>query len=347
MYTKLQNVAGLSTSYAIKSSDLYAKCRYLDGETGGRGSIFASATPISNSMVEMYTIQRYLQHDFLEKSDLAHFDQWASVFGETVSSLEIAPEGGGYRSRTRFSRFTNLPELMANFKEVADIKTADMLDLPVPKSTIEIVVTQPSETQKEMIQSLSERAAKVHNREVEPHEDNMLCITSDGRKIGIDQRLINPLLPDESDSKVNVCTRKVFEIWENTATDRLTQAVFCDFSTPNKDGRFNVYDDMKEKLISMGIPEHEIAFIHDANNDDDKKEMFAKVRSGAIRVIFGSTQKLGVGSNIQDKLYALHDLDAPWRPSDLQQRFGRISRQGNQNKEVYVYRYVCDGTFVL
>jgi N12 class adenine-specific DNA methylase len=345
MYTKMRNVAGLSTSEEAKSSDLFAKCRYMDELTGGKGVIFATGTPISNSMTEMYTMQRYLQYDTLEAHNLTHFDAWASTFGETVTSIELAPEGTGYRARTRFAQFHNLPELMCMFKDVADIQTADMLDLPVPQAKFETVVVEPSELQKEMVQELSERAAAVHNREVDSSVDNMLKITTDGRKIGLDQRLINPMLPDFEGSKVNACTDNVFRVWEETKADRLTQLVFCDFSTPNKNGRFNVYDDIKAKLLERGIPESEIAFIHDADTEIRKKELFAKVRQGKVRIMFGSTFKMGAGSNVQDRLVAIHDADCPWRPADLAQRAGRIVRQGNMNPEVKIFRYATNGTF--
>ena len=321
------------------------KCRYLDALTGGRGVVFATGTPISNSMTEMYTMQRYLQHDTLMKNGLQHFDAWASTFGETVTAIELAPEGTGYRARTRFARFHNLPELMCMFKEVADIKTAAMLELPRPKAHFHTVVVQPSDIQREMVSALSIRAAAVHKREVEPDEDNMLKITSDGRKIGLDQRLANPMLPDHADSKVNACARNVYEIWRDTAPNRLTQLVFCDFSTPNPDGRFNVYDDIKAKLIGRGMPPEEIAFIHDANTEVRRKELFARVREGSVRVLFGSTFKMGSGTNVQDRLIHLHDLDCPWRPADLEQRAGRIIRQGNMNPEVHVTRYVTEATF--
>jgi N12 class adenine-specific DNA methylase/adenine-specific DNA methylase len=345
LYTKMRNVAGLSTSEAQKSSDLFMKCRYLDELTGNKGVIFATGTPISNSITEMFTMQRYLQHDRLNALGLLHFDSWASIFGETQTSIELAPEGTGYRARTRFAKFHNLPELMAIFKDAADIQTADMLGLPVPEAKFENVIVEPSDLQKEMVEELSERAAAVHNRRVDPQTDNMLKITTDGRKIGLDQRLMNPLLPDFEGSKVNACTDKVFEIWRDTSKDRLTQLVFCDFSTPNKNGRFNVYDDIKAKLIARGIPEHEIAFIHDADTETKKKELFAKVRRGSVRVLFGSTFKLGAGTNVQDKLIAIHDADCPWRPADLAQRAGRIVRQGNKNAEVRIFRYATSGTF--
>jgi N12 class adenine-specific DNA methylase len=345
LYTKMRNVAGLSTAEAQKSSDLFMKCRYMDELTGNKGVIFATGTPISNSMTEMYTVQRYLQYDRLMANDLTHFDCWASIFGETQTSIELAPEGTGYRARTRFSRFHNLPELMAMFKDVADIQTADMLNLPVPKVNYETIVVEPSALQKDMVQELSERAAAIHRREVDPSVDNMLKITTDGRKIGLDQRLINPLLPDFEGSKVNACTNKVFGIWEDSKAQRLTQLVFCDFSTPKKDGIFNVYDDIRNKLLARGVPDHEIAFIHDADTDVRKKELFAKVRSGKVRILLGSTFKMGAGTNVQDRLAVNHDLDAPWRPSDLEQRGGRIVRQGNMNEEVSIYRYVTNATF--
>lgn len=345
LHTKMRNVAGLSTSDALKSSDLFMKCRYMDELTGGKGIIFATGTPISNSMTEMYTIQRYLQYDLLEKKNLTHFDAWASTFGETVTAIELAPEGTGYRARTRFSKFHNLPELMAMFKEVADIKTADTLDLPRPEAHYETVVVKPSQLQQEMVKELADRAAAVHANLVDPTVDNMLKITSDGRKIGLDQRLMNPMLPDDEDSKVNACTENIYQIWRDSKNDRLTQLAFCDFSTPNKDGRFNVYDDIRGKLLTRGIPAEEMAFIHEANTETRKKELFAKVRQGKVRVLFGSTFKMGAGTNVQDKLLALHDLDCPWRPSDLEQRGGRIVRQGNNNPEVFIYRYATEGTF--
>jgi N12 class adenine-specific DNA methylase len=350
LYTKMRNVAGLSTSEAQKSSDLFMKCRYMDEESTkkhGRafGTIFATGTPISNSMTEMYTMQRYLQYDTLESKNLIHFDSWASIFGETQTSIELAPEGTGYRARTRFSRFHNLPELMSMFKDVADIQTADMLKLPVPEAVYENIIVEPSELQKEMVQELSERAAAVHARRVEPNIDNMLKITTDGRKIGLDQRLMNPLLPDFEGSKGNACAANIFDTWNDTRDERLTQLVFCDFSTPNKDGRFNVYDDIRAKLVKRGIPEHEIAFIHDADTETRKKELFAKVRQGKVRVLFGSTFKMGTGTNVQDRLIELHDLDCPWRPSDLEQRSGRGIRQGNLNAKIRIKRYATNGTF--
>ena len=345
LYTKMRSVAGLSTTEAQKSSDLFMKCRYMDELTDRKGVIFATGTPISNSMSEMYTMQRYLQYDTLSAKNLTHFDCWASIFGETVTSIELAPEGTGYRARTRFAKFYNLPELMALFKEVADIQTADMLNLPVPEAKYENIIVEPSELQKEMVQELSERAKAVHDKQVDSHEDNMLCITSDGRKIGLDQRLMNPLLPDDPTSKVNLCMENVFRIWENTADKRLTQLVFSDFSTPNKDGRFNIYDDIKEKLVANGIPDHEIAFIHDADTETKKKELFARVRQGKVRILFGSTFKMGAGTNVQDRLIASHDVDCPWRPADLEQRAGRIIRQGNKNESVKIFRYATNGTF--
>ena len=341
--TKMQNVAGLSTAEAQKSSDMYMKCRYLDEFTGSKGVVFATGTPVSNSMVELYTMQRYLQHDRLEALGLGHFDAWAAAFGETVTAMELAPEGTGYRARTRFSKFFNLPELMSLFREVADIKTADELNLPRPKVVYHTEVSQPTEIQKELVKQLSERASKVHARQVEPDEDNMLAITNDGRKLGLDQRVVNPLLPDEPGTKVNRCVDNVFKTWEDTKAGRLTQLIFCDLSTPGKG--FNVYDDIKTKLIARGVPENEIAFIHDANTDEKKKALFAKVRSGQVRVLMGSTAKMGAGTNVQDRLIALHDLDAPWRPGDLEQREGRIARQGNMNETVHVYRYVTENTF--
>ena len=341
--TKMQNVAGLSTAEAQKSSDMYMKCRYLDELTGSKGVVFATGTPVSNSMVEVYTMQRYSQQRTLDRLGLNHFDAWAANFGETVTALELAPEGTGYRTRTRFSKFFNLPELMSLFREVADIKTADELNLPRPKVVYHTEVSQPTEIQKELVRQLSERATKVHARQVDPSVDNMLAITNDGRKLGLDQRVINPLLPDEPGTKVNRCVDNVFKTWEDTRADRLTQLIFCDLSTPGKG--FNVYDDIKAKLIARGVPENEIAFIHDANTDEKKKALFAKVRSGQVRVLMGSTAKMGSGTNVQDRLIALHDLDAPWRPGDLEQREGRIARQGNMNETVHVYRYVTEGTF--
>jgi len=345
LYTKMRNVAGLSTSEAQRSSDMFMKCRYLDEVTGGRGVIFASGTPVSNSMTELYTVMRYLQYNTLQQKGLTHFDCWASTFGESTTAIELAPEGTGYRARTRFAKFFNLPELMNLFKEVADIKTSDQLNLPVPEAKFETVVVQPSEIQKEMVAALSERAAAVHSGQVDPSQDNMLKITSDGRKIGLDQRLMNPLLPDDPNSKLNACVGNVFRIWEEGKESRLTQLLFCDMSTPKDDGTFNVYDDIKAKLIARGVPAEEIAFIHDADNEVKKKELFAKVRTGQVRVLLGSTQKMGAGTNCQDLLVAVHHLDVGWRPSDMTQRNGRIIRQGNRNKEVQIYQYVTEGTF--
>ena len=344
-FTKMRNVGGISQTEAMKSSDLYMKCRYLDELTGGRGVIFATGTPISNTMVEMYTMQKYLQYDTLVRNDLIHFDSWASTFGETVTAIELAPEGNGYRAKTRFSKFYNLPELMSMFKEVADVQTADMLNLPVPKANYHNIVLKPSEQQKEMVKSLSERAEKVRNKMVDSSVDNMLCITNDGRKLALDQRLLNDMLPDSETGKVAACADNVYEIWKRTEADRCTQLVFCDLSTPKGDGSFNVYDDLKAKLIAKGIPEEEIAYIHTANTEKQKKDMFGKVRSGQIRVLIGSTQKMGAGTNVQKKLIAEHHLDCPWRPADLQQREGRIIRQGNENPEVEIYTYVTENTF--
>ena len=343
--TKMRNVGGIAQTEAQKSSDLFMKTQYLDELTGGRGVIFATGTPISNSMVELYTIQRYLQYRMLQEMGLVHFDDWASNFGETVTAIELSPEGTGYRAKTRFAKFYNLPELMAAFKGAADIQTADMLGLPVPKANFHTEVIKPSEIQKEMIKGLAERAEKIHAGGVDPHVDNMLRITNDGRKLALDMRLIQPLAPDDPDGKVAVCARNVFRIWEQTKEKRSAQLVFCDLSTPTTDGSFSVYDDLKKKLMDAGIPEEEIAFIHTADSEAKKKELFSKVRSGQVRVLLGSTAKMGAGTNVQDKLIALHDLDCPWRPSDLQQRLGRIVRQGNENEEVEIYRYVTEGTF--
>ena len=345
LYTKMRNVAGLSTSEAQKSSDMFGKCRYLDEVTGGRGVIFATGTPVSNSMTELYTVMRYLQYGTLQKKNLTHFDCWASTFGETTTAIELAPEGTGYRARTRFAKFFNLPELMAMFKEVADIKTSDQLHLPVPESKFETVVVKPSEIQKEMVQNLSERAAKVHSGTVDASEDNMLCITNDGRKIGLDQRLMNPLLPDDPASKLNACVRNVLQIWEDGREQKLTQLLFCDLSTPKNDGQFNVYDDIKTKLLAAGVPESEVAFIHSADTEAKKAALFSKVRSGDVRILLGSTAKMGAGTNVQDRLVAVHHLDVGWKPSDMTQRNGRIIRQGNRNKEVKVFNYVTEGTF--
>ena len=345
LMTKMRNVGGIAQTEAQKSSDLFMKCRYLDELTGGRGTIFATGTPISNSMVELYTIQRYLQYGLLQEMGLIHFDDWASDFGETITAIELSPEGTGYRAKTRFAKFFNLPELMAAFKQVADIQTADMLHLPVPKANFHTEVIKPSELQQEMVKGLAERAEKIRDGGVDPHVDNMLRITNDGRKLALDMRLINPLAADDPNGKVAVCARNVYKIWEQTKEQRSTQLVFCDLSTPTKDGSFNVYDDLKKKLMEQGIPEDEIAFIHDADSEVKKKALFAKVRAGQIRVLMGSTQKMGAGTNVQDRLIALHDLDCPWRPSDLQQRLGRIVRQGNENEEVEIFRYVTEGTF--
>ena len=345
LYTKMRNVAGLSTSEAQKSSDMFGKCRYLDEVTGGRGVIFATGTPVSNSMTELYTVMRYLQYGTLQKKNLTHFDCWASTFGETTTAIELAPEGTGYRARTRFAKFFNLPELMAMFKEVADIKTSDQLHLPVPEAKFETVVVKPSDIQKEMVQNLSERAAKVHSGTVDASEDNMLCITNDGRKIGLDQRLMNPLLPDDPASKLNACVRNVLQIWEDGREQKLTQLLFCDLSTPKNDGQFNVYDDIKTKLQTAGVPESEVAFIHSADTEAKKAALFSKVRSGDVRILLGSTAKMGAGTNVQDRLVAVHHLDVGWKPSDMTQRNGRIIRQGNRNKEVKVFNYVTEGTF--
>ena len=345
LMTKMRNVGGIAQTEAQKSSDLFMKCLYLDELTDGRGVIFATGTPISNSMVELYTIQRYLQYRLLQEMGLIHFDDWASNFGETVTAIELSPEGTGYRAKTRFAKFYNLPELMAAFKGTADIQTADMLKLPVPKANFHTEVIKPSELQKEMIKGLAERAEKIRGGGVDPHEDNMLRITNDGRKLALDMRLIQPLAPDDPHGKVAVCARNVFRIWEQTKEKRSAQLVFCDLSTPTTDGSFSVYGDLKKKLMDAGIPEEEIAFIHTADSEAKKKELFSKVRAGQVRVLLGSTAKMGAGTNVQDKLIALHDLDCPWRPSDLQQRLGRIVRQGNENEEVEIYRYVTEGTF--
>ena len=345
LYTKMRNVGGIAQTEAQKSSDLFMKCRYLDEITGNRGTVFATGTPVSNSMVELYSVQRYLQYDTLAQNGLQHFDSWASTFGETVTALELAPEGTNYRAKTRFAKFYNLPELMQMFREVADIQTADMLKLPVPTVNYHNIKTKPSEIQTEMVASLAKRAEKVRARLVEPNIDNMLKITNDGRKLALDQRIIDPMLPDDPDSKVNACVDNVYRIWEEHADTKATQLVFCDLSTPKNDGTFNVYDDMREKLIARGIPAEQIRFIHEANTDAQKKELFGKVRSGEVRVLFGSTPKMGAGTNVQDRLIAIHNLDCPWRPSDLEQRQGRIERQGNMFPEVEVYRYVTEQTF--
>ena len=378
LYTKMRNVAGLSTTDAQKSSDMLLKCRYIDEITGNKGIVFATGTPVSNSMTELYTMMRYLQHDMLQRKHLTHFDCWASTFGETATAIELAPEGTGYRARTRFSKFFNLPELMQLFKEAADIKTADQLHLPTPTPIYHNVVAQPTEIQKGMVQELSERAAKVHAGIVDASTDNMLKITSDGRKLGLDQRVINPDLPDEAGSKVNLCVDNIYSVWKDGQADKLTQLVFCDLSTPKaavpasraakaaggnldspelhaleaaigqdtaEEPAFTIYDDIREKLVARGIPREQIAFIHEANTEARKKELFAKVRAGQVRVLMGSTFKMGAGMNVQDRLVALHDLDCPWRPGDLEQRSGRIIRQGNRNKEVHIYRYVTESTF--
>lgn len=345
LYTKMRNVGGIAQTEAQKSSDLFMKCRYLDEITGNRGTVFATGTPVSNSMVELYSVQRYLQYDTLAQNGLQHFDSWASTFGETVTALELAPEGTNYRAKTRFAKFYNLPELMQMFREVADIQTADMLKLPVPKVNYHNIKTKPSEIQTEMVASLAKRAEKVRARLVEPNIDNMLKITNDGRKLALDQRMIDPMLPDDPDSKVNACVDNVYRIWEKYADTKATQLVFCDLSTPKNDGTFNVYDDMREKLIARGIPAEQVRFIHEATTDAQKKELFGKVRSGEVRVLFGSTPKMGAGTNVQDRLIAIHNLDCPWRPSDLEQRQGRIERQGNMFPEVEVYRYVTEQTF--
>ena len=345
LYTKMRNVGGIAQTEAQKSSDLFMKCRYLDEITGNRGTVFATGTPVSNSMVELYSVQRYLQYDTLAQNGLQHFDSWASTFGETVTALELAPEGTNYRAKTRFAKFYNLPELMQMFREVADIQTADMLKLPVPTVNYHNIKTKPSEIQTEMVASLAKRAEKVRARLVEPNIDNMLKITNDGRKLALDQRMIDPMLPDDPDSKVNACVDNVYRIWEEHADTKATQLVFCDLSTPKNDVTFNVYDDMREKLIARGIPAEQIRFIHEATTDAQKKELFGKVRSGEVRVLFGSTPKMGAGTNVQDRLIAIHNLDCPWRPSDLEQRQGRIERQGNMFPEVEVYRYVTEQTF--
>ena len=350
MHTKMRNIAGISQQSAQKSIDLFTKTRYMDELTGGKGNIHATGTPITNTLAEMYTNQRYLQYDTLEKLGLTQFDAWASIFAEPQTTIELAPEGTGYRARTRLAKFHNIPELMLMFKDFADIQTADMLNLPTPEVKYENIILEPSDLQKAMVQELSERASAVQRREVDPKIDNMLKITTDGRKIGLDQRLINPLLPESENSKTNACADKVFEIWDETKSKRLTQLVFCDFSTPKNDGRFNIYADIiyadiKDKLLEKGIPEHEIAFIHDYDSEARKKELFAKVRKGKVRILFGSTAKMGAGTNVQDKLIATHDADCPWRPADLEQRAGRIIRYGNKNPEVMIFRYATQGTF--
>ena len=345
LYTKMRNVGGIAQTEAMKSSDLFMKCRYLDEITGGRGTVFATGTPISNSMVELYTIQRYLQYNTLVKNNLQHFDAWASTFGETITAVELTPEGSGYRAKTRFARFYNLPELMAMFKEVADIKTADMLDLPVPKAIFHNISVKPSEHQKQMVAELAERAEKVRNGMVDASVDNMLKITNDGRKLALDQRLINPMLPDFEGSKLNACVDAMFDKWEKGKEKRLTQLFFCDLSTPKNDGNFSVYDDIRKKLIERGVPAEEIKFIHEADTEAKKLELFKKVRRGDVRILMGSTQKMGAGTNVQNKLAASSDLDCPWRPSDLEQRLGRSIRQGNENPEVDIYRFVTEETF--
>ena len=345
LFTKMRNVAGLAQTEAQKSADLFMKCRYLDELTGGRGIVFATGTPISNSMTEMYTMQRYLQYETLRRQGLTHFDAWASTFGETITSIELAPEGTGYRAKTRFARFYNLPELIAMFKQVADIQTADMLNLPVPTVNYHNVAMKPSEHQRDMVASLAERAERVRNGMVEPTVDNMLKITNDGRKLALDQRLVNGMLPDNEESKVNACMDNIYRVWEAGEEKKLTQLVFCDLSTPHNDGTFNVYDDLKAKLMERGIPAEEIAFIHDAKTEVQKAALFTSVRRGLVRVLIGSTAKMGAGTNVQRKLAAEHHLDIPWRPSDIEQREGRMIRQGNTNESVEVFRYVTENTF--
>ena len=345
LYTKMRNIAGIAQTDAQKSSDMFAKCQYLDEITGGKGVTFATGTPVSNSMVELYTIMRYLQYDTLQKLHLGHFDSWAASFGETVTAIELSPEGTGYRAKTRFARFFNLPELISLFKESADVQTADMLNLPVPEAEYINEVLKPSETQQEMVSSFADRAERVRNGNVDPRTDNMLKITNDGRKLALDQRLINDLLPDEPESKVNLCVENAYQVWKESTPDKSTQLIFCDLSTPKADGTFNVYDDVREKLVAKGIPREEIAFIHEANTETKKAELFAKVRSGQVRILLGSTPKLGAGTNIQDRLIALHHLDCPWKPSDLEQQEGRILRQGNRNQKVKIFRYVTENTF--
>lgn len=345
LFTKMRNVGGIAQTEAQKSSDLFMKCQYLDELTGGKGIVFATGTPVSNSMVEMYTMQRYLQYKALEERNLLQFDSWASTFGETVTAIELAPEGTGYRAKTRFAKFYNLPELMSMFKEVADIQTAETLNLPVPKANFKTITVKPSDIQKEMVADLGKRAEAIRKREVDSKTDNMLKITNEGRKLALDQRLLNDMLGDFEGSKVNICANNVYEIWDKSKEKKSTQLVFCDLSTPNNDGKFNVYDDLKQKLIDRGIPDNEIAFIHEANTEARKKELFAKVRKGDIRVLIGSTAKMGAGTNVQNKLIALHHLDCPWRPADLTQRNGRGIRQGNENDEIDVFTYVTEGTF--
>ena len=345
LYTKMRNVAGISQTDAQKSSDMFMKCRYMDELTGGRGITFATGTPVSNSMVELYTIMRYLQYDTLQKLGLGHFDSWAASFGETVTAIELSPEGTGYRAKTRFARFFNLPELISLFKEVADIQTADMLNLPVPEAEYINEALKLSEEQKELVASFADRAEVVRSGSVDPRVDNMLKITNDGRKCALDQRLINDMLPDAPESKVNLCVKNAFEVWRDSTPTKGTQLIFCDLSTPKADGMFNVYDDLREKLIARSIPKEEIVFIHEANTETKKAELFAKVRAGQVRILIGSTPKLGAGTNVQDRLIALHHLDCPWKPSDLEQQEGRILRQGNRNERVKIYRYVTEGTF--
>ena len=354
LYTKMRNVGGIAQTEAQKSSDLFMKCRYLDEITCGKGTVFATGTPVSNSMVELYTMERYLQYDELKKENLEHFDQWASTFGENVTAVELAPEGTGYRSKTRFAKFHNLPELMSLFKEVADIQTQETLQLPRPEVEEHHIVTKPSEMQKEMVASLGDRAEKIRSGSVDATKDNMLKITNEGRKLALDQRLMNPLLEDYQDSKINVASENIYKIWNDTKEQKLTQLVFCDLSTPkeinqdllSEDYTFtDTYNDLKRKLMLKGIPKEEIAFIHEADTEVKKKELFAKVRNGTIRILIGSTAKMGAGTNVQDKLIALHHLDCPWRPSDLTQRNGRMVRQGNENKKVHIYSYVTEGTF--
>jgi hypothetical protein len=345
LYTKMQNVAGVSTTDAQKSSDMFMKCRYMDEITGGRGITFATGTPVSNSMTELYTIMRYLQYDTLMQMGMGHFDSWAATFGETTTAIELSPEGSGYRAKTRFARFFNLPELISLFKECADIQTADMLNLPVPEAEFVNEVLKPSEEQQELVASFSERAEYVRGGSVSPRDDNMLKITNDGRKCALDQRLLNEMLPDAEVSKVNTCVENAFSVWKEGTADRTTQLIFCDLSTPKNDGRFNVYDDVRNKLTAKGIPQEEIAFIHEYNTETRKAELFAKVRAGQVRILMGSTPKLGAGTNVQDRLVALHHLDCPWKPSDLEQQEGRILRQGNMNEKVKIFRYVTENTF--
>ncbi|RHD93663.1 helicase [Ruminococcus sp. AM30-15AC] len=345
LYTKMRNVAGIAQNEAQKSADMFNKCQYLDEITGGKGITFATGTPISNSMTELYVMQRYLQNSKLQNMGLGLFDSWASTFGEVVTSIELAPEGTGYRAKSRFARFYNIPELMNMFKEIADIKTSDQLKLPVPEAEYETVVLKPTEQQKEIVESLGERAEVVRNGGVDAAVDNMLKITNDGRKLALDQRLVNELLPDNPESKISVCAEKSYEIWKDTAAQKSAQLIFCDLSTPKGDGSFNVYDDLKRKLMEKGVPEKEIAFIHDANTEAKKTELFGKVKSGQVRFLIGSTAKMGAGTNVQDRLIALHHLDIGWKPSDLEQREGRIIRQGNHNKKVHIFRYVTESTF--